>query len=146
MIAVAALAGACLFIAAGLAWTARLVHIGTLDALALAAKVAAPEPVSALDWPELHVRAVVPEDVVDEGALVLLLVEWPARREQATLLVDLGHADERSLPLLSQWCADRASVSPERCGPGELELRRRQSLERVHGLLIAEDAVASLGR
>jgi hypothetical protein len=99
---------------------------------------------SALDWPELHVRAVVPQDAAGERSLVLLRVEWPARHEQAILLVDLGWADQRSLPLLSRWCAARASVSPGRCGPGELELRRRQSLERVRGLLVAEDAVPAL--
>jgi hypothetical protein len=142
----AALAGACLFIVAALAWSARLVHIGTLDALDLTAKVAVPVPVSALDWPELQVRAVVPQDVAGEQALVLPLVEWPAHHEQATLLVDLDRTGERSLPLLSRWCAARASVSPGRCGPGEVELRRRQSLERVRGLLIAEDAVPAAGR
>ena len=47
------------FVAVGLAWTAHLVRIGNMDALELAAKVAAPDPVSALDWPELHVRAIV---------------------------------------------------------------------------------------
>ena len=141
VIAAAALAGGCLLIiAAGLAWTARLVHIGTLDALALADKVATPRPVSALDWPELHVRAVVPQNIPGEPSLVLVLVEWPAHPERpATLLMDLGCADQRSLPLLSQWCAARASVSPTRRGDGELELRRRQSLERVRGLLLAED-------
>jgi hypothetical protein len=146
VITAAAVAGACLFIAAGWAWTARLVHIGTLDALDLAEKLAVPVPDSALDWPELQVRAVVPQDVAGEQALVLLLVEWPAHHDQATLLVDLDPADERSLPLLSRWCAARASVSPGRCGPGELELRRRQSLERVRGLLVAEDAVPAAGR
>jgi hypothetical protein len=144
VIAAAALAGACLFIAAGLAWTARLVHVGALDALELADKLAVPEPVSALDWPELRVRAVVPQDVAGERPLVLLLVEWPAHGEQATLLVDLGPADQRSLPLLSRWCAARAPVSPGRCADGELELRRRQSLERVRGLLVAEDTVPAL--
>jgi len=141
VIAAAALAGGCLLIiAAGLAWTARLVHIGTLDALALAEKVGKPRPVSALDWPELNVRAVVPQNIAGEPSLVLVLVEWPAHRERsATLLMDLGRADQRSLPLLSQWCAARASVSPTRRGDGELELRRRQSLERVRGLLLAED-------
>jgi hypothetical protein len=141
VITAAAVAGACLFIAIGLAWTARLVHIGTLDALDLADKLAVPKPVSALDWPELRVRAVVPQDVAGDRSLVLLLAEWPARHEQANLLVDLGQADQRSLQLLSQWCADRASVSPGRCGPAELELRRRQSLERVRGLLVAEDTI-----
>jgi hypothetical protein len=141
VIAAAGLAGGCLLIiVAGLAWTARLVHIGTLDALALADKVATPRPVSALDWPELHVCAAVPQEIPGEPSLVLLLVEWPAHRERtATLLVDLGSADQRSLPLLSQWCAARASVSPVRRGDGELEFRRRQSLERVRGFLVAED-------
>jgi hypothetical protein len=146
VIVAAAVAGACLFIAIGLAWTARLVHIGTLDALELAGKLAVPEPVSALDWPELRLRAVVPQDADDGQALVLLLVEWPAHGEQATLLVDLGRDGRLSLPLLSQWCAARASVSPGRRGPGELELRRRQSLDRVRALLVAEDPVPALGR
>jgi len=47
-----------LFICAGLACSARLVHIGNLDALALAEKMAVPDPASALDWPELRVHAV----------------------------------------------------------------------------------------
>jgi hypothetical protein len=127
-----------LLIIAALVWTARLVHVGNLDALALAQKVAIPRPVSALDWPELHVRTVV--SVTDEPPVVLLLVEWPAHREQAaTLLVRLGHDDEQSVPLLSQWCAGQASVSPTRRDDGQLELRRRQSMDRVRGFLIAED-------
>ncbi len=143
VIAAAVLAGACLLIvAAGLAWTARLLRVGTLDALTLASKVATPEPRSALDWPELHVRAVVPQDIPGEPSLVLLLVEWPAHRERAaTLLVNLGRTDQRSLPLLSQWCAARALVSPVRRPDGELELRRRQSLERVCGILVVEDTM-----
>ena len=141
MIAAAGLAGGCLLIiTAGLAWTARLVHIGTLDALALAAKVAMPRPISALDWPELHVCAVVPQEIPGEPSLVLLLVQWPAHPERtATLLVDLGGTSQRALPLLSQWCAARASVSPTRRGDGELELRRRQTLQRVRGFLVADD-------
>ncbi len=139
MIAAVALAGAVLCIVAGLAWTARLVHIGALDALALAEKMAVPDPVSALDWPEFHVRAVIPQP--GEPSLVLLLVGWPSHWGRvATLLVDLGRGDQRSLPLLSRWCAGQASISPARRGDGELELRRRQSLERVRGLLLAEDA------
>jgi hypothetical protein len=147
---VVTVAGAVLLIAliaAGLAWTARLVHVGNLDALALSEKVGTPEPVSALDWPELHVRAVVAQP--DEPSVVLLRVGWPARPQlAATLLVALDGGDQQSLVLLSQWCATRASVSPARRGDTELELRRRQSLERVHGVLIAEDtapgAAASL--
>ena len=98
-------------------------------------------PASALDWPEFHVHAVVAQP--DEQSLVLLHVGWPARPQQAaTLLVALDRADRRSLSLLSQWCAAEASVSPVRRDGGELELRRRQSLERVHAVLIAEDIPA----
>ncbi len=122
---------------AGLAWTARLVHVGNLDAQALAEKVAVPEPVSALDWPEFQVRAIVPQP--DEPPLVLMLVGWPAHpQREATLLVALDSDDHRSVPLLSQWCSSRASVSPARQQGAELEFRRRQSLERVHGVLVAE--------
>lgn len=125
---------------AGLAWTAHLVHVGSLDALALADKTAVPDPVSALDWPELHVRAIIPQP--DEPSLVLLVVAWPAHpRQEATLLVVIDTGDHRSVPLLTQWCATEASVSPTRHGGAALELRRRQSLERVHAVLIAEDRV-----
>jgi hypothetical protein len=141
VIAAGALAGACLLIvAAGLAWAARLLRIGRLDAYDLAAKLAVPEPSSALDWPELNLRAVIPQP--DEPTLVLLLVEWPAHRERAaTLLVDVMGDGQRSLSLLSQWCGARASVSPMRRGDSGLELRRRQSLDRVSGYLLAEDAM-----
>ena len=126
--------------ACGLAWTARLIHVGNLDAQALADKLGTPDPVSALDWPELHVRAIVQQPA--EPPLVLLLVEWPARpRPAATLLMALDRGDQRSVPLLSQWCATQVSVSPTRCAGAEVELRRRQSLERVHGLLLAEDLI-----
>jgi hypothetical protein len=43
-------AGTTLFIIVALAWIARLVYVGNLDALALAQKVGTPEPISALDW------------------------------------------------------------------------------------------------
>jgi hypothetical protein len=143
VIVAVALAGAVLFIAGGLAWTARLVHIGNLDALALAEKIGTPDPVSALDWPELHVRAVIPQP--GEPSVVLLRVGWPAHPErEATLLVGLDSDDPRSLPLLSRWCAARASISPAARGDRELELRRRQSLERVRGRLIAEDTAPGL--
>ena len=129
-----------LAVGAGLAWTAHLVHVRSLDGLALADKVAVPDPVSALDWPEFQVRAIIPQP--DEPSLVLLLVGWPAHpREEATLLVALDTADHQSVPLLTQWCATEASVSPTRRGGAALELRRRQSLERVHAVLIAEDRV-----
>jgi hypothetical protein len=129
--------------AAALAWTARLVHIGNLDARALAAKVAVPHPASALDWPELRLRAVVPQP--DESGLVLLLASWPAKpRQTATLLVALDSGDQRSLLTLSAWCAGDAPISPSRRGSAAFELRRRQSLERVHAVLVAEDNAANV--
>jgi hypothetical protein len=139
VIAAIGAAGATLFIIAALVWTARLVHVGNLDALALAQKVAVPRPVSALDWPEIHVRTVV--SVTDQPPVVMLLVEWPAHRDQvSSLLVRLDHGDQQSVPLLTQWCDGQASVSPTRRENGQLELRRRQSMERVRGFLVAEDS------
>jgi len=128
---------------AWLAWTTHLLHIGTVDALELASKVAVPNPSSALDWPELRVRAVVPQP--DESGLVLLLVGWPAQpRQTATLLIALDSDDRRSVPTLAHWCATRASVSPTRLGEAGIELRRRQSLDRVQAVLVAEDNAPNL--
>lgn len=140
VIVAAALAGVVLFIGACLAWAAHLVHLGSLEALALAEKAAVPEPVSALDWPDLHVRAVVAQP--DEQSLVLLDVFWPAHPHcAATVLVALDRGDRQSLSVLSQWCAAQASVAPVRQHGAELELRRRRSFERVHARLLAESAV-----
>jgi hypothetical protein len=94
------------------------------------------------------VRAVVPQPdepaelaLPDKAAQVLLLVEWPAYPQRTSiLLVALDGSDPRPLPLLAEWCGTRTSVSAARYGRAGVELRRRQSLERVYGLLIAEDA------
>jgi hypothetical protein len=138
VILVVALAGVILFIAAGLTWTARLVHIGNLDAQALADKTACPRPDSALDWPELRLHAVVAQP--GEEPVVLLHVGWPAHpQREALLVVALDAGEQQSLSLLSQWCAGAASVSPARGNGAELELRRRQSLDRVHAVLLAEN-------
>ena len=153
VVAALALAGAVLFIVAGLGVAARRVHIGGLDAQALAEKLAVPHPVSALDWPELRVRAVVPQP--GRPLVVVLLAGRPGFDDQAsTLLVQLD-GDGMPVPLLSRWCADGASVAPRRLGGlaagkqaigglavggREFELRRRQSLERVSGSVLTEDA------
>jgi hypothetical protein len=79
------LAGVIVLIAAGLAWTARLVHIGNLDAHDLADKLSVPAPVSALDWPELHLNAVVAQP--DEQPAVLLHADWPAHPQRAATLL-----------------------------------------------------------
>jgi hypothetical protein len=137
-----ALAGVILFIVARLAWTGRLVHIGNLDAQALADKTACPGPDSALDWPELRLHAVVAEP--GEQPVIMLHVGWPAHpQRQAMLVVALDDAGQRSLSLLSQWCAGAASVSPTRGEGAQLELRRRQSLDRVHAILLAEDSTSA---
>ncbi len=139
MVLSVALAGVILFIVTGLAWTARLVHIGNLDAYELAEKTASPVPSSALEWPEMHVHAVVPNP--EEQSVVLLHVGWPSHPDrEATLVVALATDDGRSLALLSRWCAGEASISPVREDGAWLRLRRRQSLERVRAVLIAEDS------
>jgi hypothetical protein len=138
MAAAAMLGAVFLLAAAGLAWTVHLVHISSLDASELAGKLGVPDPVSALDWPELRVRAIVPQP--GDEPLVLLLVGWPAYPQRAaTLLLAIDGGDNRSVPLLSLWCATEAPVSPTRLEGADLQLRRRQSLERVHAVLIAED-------
>ena len=80
VIIAAVLAGVIVLMAAALTWTAHLVHIGNLNMQALADKLATPEPVSALDWPELRVHAVIPEP--GEQPLVLVQVGWPAHPRQ----------------------------------------------------------------
>ena len=132
------MAGVIVLIAAGLAWTARLVHVGNLDAQALADKLATPHPASALDWPELRMQ--LEEQPPAGQPLVLLHVGWPEYpTRMSTLLVALDSDERRSLSLLSQWCAGQASVAPVRREGAALELRRRQSLERVHAVMVAED-------
>lgn len=130
--------------------------------MALAEKLATPHPVSALDWPELRVRAVVSQP--DRPSEILLLAEWPSHHGRtSTLLIEIYSGQqaaqlatgrqlaasapdltplaelERQVALLSKWCDAGASVSPSRRGPAELELRRRRTLERVRGRLLAED-------
>ncbi len=141
MIAAAGLAaGAGLFIAVGLVWTARLLRIGALDALELAQKVGVPEPDSALDWPELRVIAAVAPDIPGDAPEALVLVDWPAHPERVSmLLVELGLEEGSPARLLEQWCAESASVSPARVAGDEFVLRRRRSVERVRCRLLAED-------
>jgi hypothetical protein len=127
-----------LSLVAVLTWTVRLLRISALDAQALAEKLAFPEPASALEWPELRVQSVVPQP--DDLSPVILEVGWPAYPERvATLLVALDHDEARAVSILCQWSTAGAAVMTLRQG-AELELRRRQSLERVHGILLGEDS------
>jgi len=126
-----------LLLVAALTWTARLLRISNLDAQALAEKTAYPEPKSALEWPELRVQSVVPQP--DDLSPVILQVGWPAYPQRtSTLLLELDHDEAHALSLLCQWSMTGAAVAAQRQGP-ELELRRRQTLERVHAVLLAED-------
>jgi hypothetical protein len=135
-----AIAGILTSLVAALTWTVRLLRIGSLDAHALAAKLAFPEPASAFEWPELRVESVVPQP--DDLSPVILQVFWPAHPDRAaTLLVALDHDEARAVSLLCQWSTAGAAVVTLRHGP-ELELRRRQSLERVHATLLGEDTLA----
>jgi hypothetical protein len=87
----------------------------------------------------LHLRAVVAQP---DESLLLLHVIWPAHPTRAaTLLVALDEGDDQSLPLLTRWCDCGASVWPTREPGAGLELRRKQSTERVHAQLLAEDSV-----
>jgi hypothetical protein len=132
-----ALPGVIIFLAAALTWTARLLHISGLDAMALAEKVAFPEPASALEWPELQVQLIVPES--DASSPIIMQVGWPAHPSQvASLLVRFDRDERRALSLLSKWSLTGASVSAQRQGMA-VELRRRQTLQRVHATLLAED-------
>jgi hypothetical protein len=98
-----ALTGLALFITAGLAWTARLVHVGNLDAQGLAEKLATPWPASALDWPELRLSAVVPQPWRESA--VLVHAERPAHPGlESTLLMQLDSSEDRGVLVLLQWC------------------------------------------
>jgi hypothetical protein len=135
-----AIAAILLSVVAALTWTVRLLRISSLDAHALATKLAFPEPASALEWPELRVQSVVPQP--DDLSPVILQVGWPAYPERvATLLVALDHNEAHALSLLCRWSTTGAAVTTLRHGP-ELELRRRQTLERVHATLLNEDTRA----
>jgi hypothetical protein len=143
MTAAASLAGAWLLIvAAGLYWTARLLHTGNLDAHGRAEKLGAPDPGSAFEWPELRVHAVIPQP--GDPALLLLVAVWPAHPEcSSTLLLDVSPDSGRSLALLSHWCGTQAPLSPMRLPGEQVELRRRQSLQRITGRVLSEDVVVA---
>jgi hypothetical protein len=92
--------------------------------------------------------------VIIAAALAGVIVLMAAALIWAARLLHIGNLDmqaladkvgtpEQSLPLLSQWCSRQASVSPVRQQGAELELRRRQSLERVHAVLVAEQVMAA---
>ena len=89
-------------VVAGLVWTARRLNVSTLDAQDLIAKLAVPHPVSAIDWPELRLRSVIPQP--DEAGLVMLEVVWPGHPHSgAILLMALDREDTGAIRLLTSW-------------------------------------------
>jgi hypothetical protein len=124
--------------AGGFALMAHRVQVGVLDALSLAAKTATPRPSSALDWPELRIDAVL--DDPTGGRDVLIVARWPARPDRrSTLVLDIGPGGTRAQRLLATWCEQQVSIAPTRVGAEQIELRRRQSSQRVHAVLLSED-------
>ncbi len=129
-----------LILLVALIWAGRLARDSSAGAPEPADGAARPDLVSALDWPELRVQAVVPEPSEEPLALVVVGRAAGPRRE-ATLLLALDNGDDRAVSQLSQWCAAGALVCASRQGGAALELRRGRSLERVHAVLVAEDGV-----
>ena len=119
----------------------RAFRISTLDATELASKLHVPRPLSARDWPELHIDEVVADPEVPWR--ILLLVRWPAHpRPRALLVIDAAGADQRALRLLREWRDERASVSPTRAGEGGLVLRRRRRPEQLITRIVDEHRAA----
>jgi len=131
----------CCLVGAAVAWVLRLFRLSNLDAIELASKLDTPRPVSARDWPELHVDAVVADPEIPRR--ILVLVRWPARpRPRALLVLETAGTTERAERLLQSWRDAGASVSPTRNGDGGLVLRRRRSPELLLARLIDETRAA----
>jgi hypothetical protein len=126
------------FVAAA-AYALYLIHVGLLDAAALAEKVAVPRPTSALDWPEMHVSSVLAEP--DDGHQLLVSVVWPARPTHHSILLFEVSDQERDLQRLAEWSSVQASVTAVRLVGNGVELRQRQGLQRVYASLLAERSV-----
>jgi hypothetical protein len=127
-----------LLFAAGVAWTVYRFQVGALDAVALAEKVAVSQPRSVLDWPEARLVAAIPQP--DDRDYAIVSVLWPARPwMKASLLVALDGTPEHAMAVLSTWCAQGTPVVLRSPADGLVELRRRQSLQRLNVRLIAED-------
>lgn len=116
-------------------WTGYVVYVGMLDAQSLAEKTAVPHPLSALDWPELHLDSVVPQP--DDTDFVIVSAVWPAQplERSVLLVVPTGAKDVQRLV---RWSRTGASIAPRRCPSEFVELRRRRSVERVRVALVAE--------
>jgi hypothetical protein len=125
--------------AAAAGYALYLIHVGLLDATALADKVAVPRPTSALDWPEMRVNSVLAEP--DDGSQLLVSVVWPARPTHHSILLFEVSDQQNDLRKLAQWSSMQASVTAVRLVGSAVELRPRRGLQRVHASLLAERSV-----
>jgi hypothetical protein len=126
----------CVVLLGSVAFAAYLIHVGMLDAAALAEKTSVPRPKSAVDWPEMRLCSVLAEP--EDRNYVLVSVVWPARpRETAVLLFEVSDR-KREFRTLEHWSSTDASVIPLRRADDVVELRRRRSLQRVHAHVLAE--------
>jgi hypothetical protein len=132
IVSLGAIGGVC---AASIVFLLRAYRVSMLDAADLVSKIDVPRPLSACDWPELHVDAVVADPDLPR---VLVLVRWPAHPRPRSLLVLEPAAREPAEYLLQSWRDSDASVSPMRDGDAGLILRRRRSSEQLCALLLDE--------
>jgi hypothetical protein len=95
-----------------------------------------------LDWPEVRLVAAIPQPDDRDYAIVSIL--WPARPwMRASLLVAIDDCPQRTMAVLSGWCSQGTPVVLRSPADGLVELRRRQSLQRLNLRLIAEDQLSA---
>ncbi len=79
----------------------------------------------------------------DASDYAIISVAWPARPwMRASLLLALDERSHHTMRVLSEWCTQGARVVLVSLGNGFIEMRRRQSLERLKVLLVAEDRLS----
>jgi hypothetical protein len=100
-----------------------------------------PSGLSARDWPELRVDAVVVDP--ENPWRVLVLVRRPDRPIIRSLLVlETSGANSRAQRLLQEWRDADAPVAPERNGDRGVILRRRRCPEQLRARLVDESRAA----
>ena len=128
--------------AGGVAYTVRSLHVGMLDAMALASKTAVPRPRSARDWPELRLDAVVPAPSYDGD--ILVVARWPGRPGTvSTMVLRSDGSRERALRWLADWCRRDVAISPMPWQRDGIELRPRRASRRVCACVLAEELTVS---
>lgn len=121
-------------LAASLGCAARLFYVGALDSHDLAAKLAAPWPVSVCEWPELHVESVVVDPSNDDQ--LVLVAQWPAHPERRSIVVLALNAS--AAKNVAGWYERGVALSPLRLDGQRLSLRRRRSTQRIEARIVDE--------